>query len=134
MYKGLYIARHDRLVDLISSNVKEVFLENATMYKHSRIMPEWFNSSIDVFCDIQNTPDVVFLNRDRREVLLLEIGCVFDLYMETAFNDKIVKYQPILEILRDLGYQCKLIDFIFGSLGHVLNRVFSGLRLAGLSS
>jgi hypothetical protein len=53
MYKGLYIARHDRLVDLISSNVKEVFLENVTMYKHSRIMPEWFNSSVDVFCCIQ---------------------------------------------------------------------------------
>ena len=50
------------------------------------------------------------------------------------FNDKIVKYQPILEILRDLGYQCKLIVFIFGSLRHVHNRVFSGLRLAGLSS
>jgi hypothetical protein len=51
-------------------------------------------------------------------VLLLEIGCVFDLYMEIAFNDKIVKYQPILELLRDLGYQCKLIVIILGSLGH----------------
>ena len=86
------------------------------------------------FVNIPKTPDFVFLNRDRREVLLLEIGCVFDLYMEMAFNDKILKYQPILEILRDLGYQCKLIVFIFGSLGHVHNRVFSGLRLAGLSS
>ena len=55
---------------------------------------------------------------------------MFDLYTEIAFNDKIVKYQPILEILRDLGYQCKLIVFIFGSLGHVHNRVFGGLRLA----
>ena len=73
-------------------------------------------------------------NRDRREVLLLEIGCVFDLYMEIAFNDKIIKYQPFLEILRDLGYQCKLIVIILGSLGHVHNRVLSGLRLAGLSS
>jgi hypothetical protein len=52
LYKGLYIARHDPLVDLISSNVKEVFLENVTMHKHSGIMPEWFNSSIDVFCNI----------------------------------------------------------------------------------
>ena len=75
MYKGLNIARHDRLVDQISSNVKEVFLENMTMYKHSRIMQEWFDSSIDVFCNIPNSPDV-FLNRDRREALLLEIGCV----------------------------------------------------------
>ena len=47
---------------------------HSLMYKHSRIMPEWFNSSIDLFCNIPNTPGVVFLNRDRREVLLLEIG------------------------------------------------------------
>ena len=40
--------------------------------------------------NIPNTPDVVFLARDRREVLLLEIGCVYDLYMDIAFNDKIM--------------------------------------------
>ena len=94
-------------------------------------MPELFNSSIDVFCNIPNTADVVFLDRDRREVLILEIGCVYDLYMDMAFNDKIMKYQPIWAKLNDLGYQCKLVVLIFGSLGHVHNLVFSGLRLAG---
>ena len=79
------------------------------MYKHSHIMPERFNSSIYVFCNIPHTPDVVFLNRDIREVLLLEIDCVYDPYKEMAFNDKIIKYQPILEKRRDLGFQCKLV-------------------------
>ena len=134
MYKRLYTARHDRIVDLTASTVKDVFPENVTMYKHSRIMPEWFSSSIDVFLNIPNTPDVVFLDGDRRELLLLEIGCVHDLYMDMAFNDKILKYQPILAKLSDLGYQCKLVVLIFGSLGLVHNLVFSGLRLAGLSS
>ena len=78
-----------------------VFPENVIMYKHSGIMPEWFSSYIYVFC---NTPDVVFLDRDRREVLLLEIGCVYDLYMDIVVNDKIMKYQPILLKLSDLGY------------------------------
>ena len=59
--------------------VKDVLPENVTMYKHSRIMPEWFNSSIDVFCNIPNTPDVVFLDRDRRELLILEM-CVRSLH------------------------------------------------------
>ena len=45
MYKGLYIERHDRIVNLIASTVKEVFPENVIMYKHSCIMPEWFSSS-----------------------------------------------------------------------------------------
>ena len=49
------------------------------------------------------------LQTDRREMLLLEIGCVYDLYMEMAFNSKIIEYQPILEKLRVLGFQCKLV-------------------------
>ena len=40
MYRGLYTARHDRIVDLTASTVKDVLPENVTMYKHSRIMPE----------------------------------------------------------------------------------------------
>ena len=60
--------------------------------------------------------------------------CVCDLYMDIAFNDKIMKWQPSLAKLSDLGYQCKLVVLIFGSLGHVHNLVFGGLRLAGLSS
>ena len=97
-------------------------------------MPEWFNSSTDVFCNIPNTPDVVFLDRASRQVLLLEVGCVYDLYMDIAFSDKIMKYQPILSKLSELGYQSKLVVLIFGSLGHVHHLVFTGLRLAGLSS
>ena len=76
----------------------------------------------------------MFLDRERREVLLLEIGCVYDLYMDIAFNNKIMKYQPILAKLSELGFQCKLVVLIFCGLGHVHNLVFSGLRLAGLSS
>src|SRR4029434_6515045 len=43
-----------------------VFPPNVSMYKHSRIMPDWFNSSDDVFCNIPNTPDVVFLDKVKR--------------------------------------------------------------------
>ena len=71
---------------------------------------------------------LVFLDRNRREVLLLEIGCVYDLYMDIGLNDKIM-YQPILAKLSDLGYQCKLVVLIFGSLGHVHNLVFSGFSV-----
>ena len=132
-YKGLYTARHDRIVDLISSTVKGVFPPNVSMYKHSRIMPDWFNSSDDVFCNIPNTPDVVFLDKVKREVVVLEVACVYDLYMDIAFLDKLTKYQPIVAKMRDLGYTCKMVVLIFGSLGHVHKLSVSGLRLAGLS-
>jgi len=75
-YKELYTARHDRIVYLISCTVKGVFPPNVSMYKHSCIMPDWFNSSDDVFCNIPNSPDVVFLDKVKREVVVLEVACV----------------------------------------------------------
>jgi len=58
---------------------------------------------------------------------------VYDLYMDIAFLDKLTKYQPIVAKMRDLGYTCKMVVLIFGSLGHVHKLSVSGLRLAGLS-
>ena len=131
MYKGLYIACHDRIVDLIASSVNVIY-PNASVYKHSCVMSEWFGSTNDLSSNIPNTPDIVFVDKDRREVLIIEIGCVFDLYMDIAFYEKITKYQPITSRISDLGYTCKLIGLIFGSLGHVHKLMVSGLRLAGL--
>lgn len=42
------------------------------------------------------------------------------------------KYQPLLAKISDLGYACKFVALIFGSLGHVHKLTISGLRLAGL--
>ena len=71
-------------------------------------MPDWFNSSDDVFCNIPNTPDVVFLDKVKREVVVLEVACVYDIYMDIAFLDKLTKYQPIVAKMRDLGLHLHL--------------------------
>jgi len=44
------------------------------MYKHSRVILDWVNSSDDLFRNIPNTPDVVLMDTDRKEVLVLEIA------------------------------------------------------------
>ena len=59
------------------------------------------------FGKIPNKPDVVFLDKSQREVQISEIGCVFDLYMDIAFSGKLIKYQPILANIRQLGYEYK---------------------------
>src|SRR4029434_7208144 len=46
---------------------------------------------------------------------------------------ELTKYQPIVAKMRDLGYTCKMVVLIFGSLGHVHKLWVSVLRLAGLS-
>ena len=73
-----------------------------------------------VFCDIQaNTPDAVIIDEENREVLILEVGCTFDHSLEEAFSTKMVKYQLLEQTISRMGYNCKLLVYIFGCLGHV---------------
>ena len=131
-YKNAYIARHDRIVDLVSDAVRKCVPASGAMYKHARVLSNWFDCTNDVFANIPNTPDVVFVDNNHREVLILEVGCVFDVYMDQAFHDKHSKYQPLLRIITSLGYRCRFSVLIFGSLGHVHKLTTTGLTIAGM--
>jgi hypothetical protein len=108
-YKGLYIARHDRLVDLVSQELRQVQDRTTHMYKHSTVKLNWFDHNCtdnNILCNIPNTPDIVFINQARKSVTIFEIGCAFDLYMDTCFTSKFMKYQPLVECITALGYNC----------------------------
>ena len=67
------------------------------------------------------------------KVFILQVGCTFDYSLEEAFLTKVLKYQQLVQTISQLGYRCKLLVFIFGSLGHVHKLVVRGLQMAGLS-
>ena len=98
------------------------------MYKHARVLPNWFDCTNDVFANIPNTPDVVFVDNSHREVLILEVGCVFDLYMHSTTNSLSIN----LYLITSLGYRCRFSVLIFGSLGHVHKLTMTGLTIAGM--
>ena len=64
--KGLYIARHDRLVDLIAAQIPCVADEK--LYKHTTVQSDWFNSPANTFVGIPNTPDIVVISQHSRTV------------------------------------------------------------------
>ena len=121
-YKGMYIARHDRIVDLIVKDISNHFPLSVRMYKHSQVKPSMFqrcsSNPSTLLHLVANTPDVVIINEESREVHILEVGCSFDSSMEESFYTKVVKYQPLLNTISELGYRCTLLVFIFGSLGN----------------
>ena len=78
-----------------------------------------YDTHVNSLQDIPNTPDIVFINENRKTVTIFEIGCPFDLYMDTCFTSKLMKYQPLVERIMAMGYNCQLIVLVFGSLGHV---------------
>ena len=49
-----------------------------------------------------------------------------------AFMTKAIKYQPLLHTISELGYRCRLLVFIFGSLGHTHRLVIRGLQQFGM--
>ncbi len=51
-----------------------------------------------------NTPEVVVINEECREVFVLEVACTFDSSMEEAFMTKVIKYQPLLNTISEIGY------------------------------
>ncbi|KAI2653013.1 Retrovirus-related Pol polyprotein from type-2 retrotransposable element R2DM [Labeo rohita] len=116
-YKGMYIARHDRIVKLIVKDISNVLTVILTV----------------IFSHLSaNTPDVVVINEERREVFILEVACTFDSSMEEAFMTKFIKYQQLLNIITEIGYQGRLSVFIFGSLGHIHRLVVRGLQQLGM--
>lgn len=110
-YKGLYVARHDRLVDLVAKDLQKVICgHDSKIYKHSTVRFNWFyhnSSDSDYFKNIPNTPDIVIVNKVMKSVCIFEVGCCFDLYMDTCYYSKLLKYQPLVDLIYQLGYNCK---------------------------
>ena len=52
--------------------------------------------------------------------------------LEEAFMTKAIKYQPLLHTISELGYRCRLLVFIFGSLGHTHRLVIRRLQQLGM--
>ncbi|CAL8358231.1 unnamed protein product [Arctogadus glacialis] len=65
-------------------------------------------------------------------VCLCVCVCVCVCVLEEAFLAKVTKYQLLRNEIAQLGYTCKLLVFIFGSLGHVHRLVIRGLQMAGI--
>lgn len=135
-YKGQYVARHDRLVELVAKDLQKIYQgHECKFFLHSTVKMNWFNHNMhddDHFKNIPNTPDIVIVNESVNSVFIIEVGCCFDLYMDTCYYSKLVKYQPLLERIHQLGYECRLIVLVFGSLGHVHKNVVRGLQMGGL--
>ena len=136
-YKGIYISRHSRIVDLLVKNMLSYMSRSPVkVFTDTRVSPNMFslyNNQVDIFQNVTaNTPDVVVVDEESGEVTILEVGCAFDYSLEETFLAKTLKYQPLKNEIEHLGYNCKLLVFIFGSLGHVHRLVIRGLQMAGI--
>lgn len=66
-------------------------------------------------------------------VFIVEVGCCIDLCMDTCYYTKLLKYQPLMELIS--LFSCRLMsadDSVGFGLGHVCKNVVRGLQKRGL--
>ena len=101
----MYIARHNRIVDLLVKDMLSYVTSPVKTYKHTRVSTDMFNlcnNEYDDFSNVAaNTSDVV--DEGSREVTILEVGCSFDYSLEEAFCTKVVKYQSLKDAIIQIG-------------------------------
>ena len=116
VYKGMYIARHDRIVDLIAKDLSSYVPSSVKMYKNSCVSTNMFrhNNGNDAFSDVTaNTPDIVVVDEDSKEVTILEVACTFDHSLEEAFLTKVLKYQRLRDAViqgTNVNYSCSYLE------------------------
>ena len=128
-------ARHNRVLDIISNAVSAlVCLAETTILKDQPIRPTHFDDTEieSVFEGIHsNRPDLSVINHRERSCSIIEIAVPYDPFINDCYQLKFDKYLPLSQKISDLGYSCKIIVLIVGSLGSVHSRFASGLKLAG---
>ena len=127
-----YIARHDRTVDHIHSQISEMpEHKNTTILKNKIVNQNVFPSGN--FDNINHTkPDILIVNNSKKRVYIIEVSHPFDVFIETCYQSKFAKYMPLSLAIQDAGYRCTIIVLIIGSLGHVHKRFVPGLKMIGL--
>ena len=127
LYKGLYIAHHDRIADLIVKDISTHSSPLVKMYKHSCVKPSMFhlcNSNPGTFSHLSaNTPDAVVVNEESKEVFILETACTFDSSLEEALTTN-PSYTPSQSWVTGAGY-------LSSYLRHTHRLVIRGLQQLG---
>ena len=64
-------------------------------------------------------PDIVLVDREKKELILAELTCPFEPYIDSANARKTEKYSSLKSDIDLSGYKCQLICFEIGSRGLV---------------
>ena len=123
-FRNFYSARHNRIVDEIFKFIKPL-MRTYNCYKDQFIDNIFTTINFDI---INRRPDILVVDMKRKICIMVEITVCYDLYLKQAFEQKIARYNPLCDILIENGFKAKLVVLCFGSLGTIMENVWSGLK------
>ena len=131
-YKDLYSRRHDRVVEFLGQKIQKRN-STSTLFVNKMVetaLPHIRNALQQLN---QRKPDILEIKMNKRECEIVEVTVCFDLYMDTSYEEKGNKYQPLINLLNEHGIATSISVMCFGSLGTVHKNVRGNLKRLGLS-
>ena len=126
----MYTKRHDRIVDHLFEKLKVKLGNNeCTIITNTCIDTEQHQHN-----NIPNKPDIFIRDEHNKKIFIIEVSTPFDCFIDLCFHEKFFKYTQLNNIMRDKGYNSKIIVIIVGALGTVHKKTAAGLKLLGFSN
>ena len=92
-------------------------------------MNKLFSTTFPEFKEDQYTttrkPDIVI--KTGNNILIIDVACPYDLYIENTYKHKINYYECLKKILTEACFEAKVEAIIIGSLGTVHNKALNVL-------
>ena len=122
-FKNFRSRRHDRIVsklyDFIKSNSEFNVYENKLV---RTVIPNLQRHLTGI---THTKPDIICIQG--KSCILVEVTVCYDLYMPLSYENKVHIYMPLVNVLKDQGYNTRLMVICIGSLGTVHKSVFNSL-------
>ena len=128
VFRGMYIERHDRTVDLIHQQLSRL---PGRHFQNKIIDGSLFNA--ETFNIPHNKPDIAIINDSAKHAYIIEISNPFDAFINECYDLKFSKYTPLCNSIQNIDYRCTVIVLIIGCLGLVHKRCVKGLQILGMS-
>ena len=126
MYVCMYVCnnyskRHNCVVEKIA---EELTTSDTELYVN-----KLFSTTFPEFKEDQyaNTwkPDIII--KTGNNILIIDVACPYDLYIENTYKHKINYYECLNKILTEAGFEANVEAIIIGSLGTVHNKTLNVL-------
>ena len=136
-FRNNYTARHNRIVNILQTEIKK-YNKSFVIHREKNVSSDLIVNDdeiqfANIFQDIQSRkPDLFLIDYDNMKCFILEVSCPFDAFIEDCYNTKFQNYQLLCDLLTVCGFDCKILVFVIGSLGHVHYRFRSGLKKLGV--
>ena len=126
-------SRHNRIMNIIAKEAKDAN-QNMSITVDSLVKPDMFMTEERTFTGIQhNRPDICVIDHASKTCMLAEVAIPFDVFVNDCYQSKFDRYLPLCQRIDDIGYKCKIIVLIIGSVGNIHKRFVPGLQMLGLS-